>query len=186
MGKFYKSLYAQVILAILLGIIIGFFYPEFATRLKPLGDGFIKLVKMMIAPVIFCTIVSGIAGMQDVKKVGRVGIKAIIYFEVITTLALIIGLIVINILKPGVGMNIDPSTLDTKSVTAYVTQAKATNAVDFVLHIIPDNIISALANGDLLQILFFSVLFGIALSKIGEKAKPVLKGIKSVEQVCLL
>jgi len=181
MGKFYKSLYAQVILAILLGIIIGFFYPEFATRLKPLGDGFIKLVKMMIAPVIFCTIVSGIAGMQDVKKVGRVGIKAIIYFEVITTLALIIGLIVINILKPGVGMNIDPSTLDTKSVTAYVTQAKATNAVDFVLHIIPDNIISALANGDLLQILFFSVLFGIALSKIGEKAKPVLKGIKSVE-----
>ena len=181
MVKFYKSLYAQVILAILLGIIIGFFYPEFATRLKPLGDGFIKLVKMMIAPVIFCTIVSGIAGMQDVKKVGRVGIKAIIYFEVITTLALIIGLIVINILKPGVGMNIDPSTLDTKSVTAYVTQAKATNAVDFVLHIIPDNIISALANGDLLQILFFSVLFGIALSKIGEKAKPVLKGIKSVE-----
>ena len=181
MGKFYKSLYAQVILAILLGIIIGFFYPEFATRLKPLGDGFIKLVKMMIAPVIFCTIVSGIAGMQDVKKVGRVGIKAIIYFEVITTLALIIGLIVINILKPGVGMNIDPSTLDTKSVTAYVTQAKATNAVDFVLHIIPDNIISALANVDLLQILFFSVLFGIALSKIGEKAKPVLKGIKSVE-----
>jgi aerobic C4-dicarboxylate transport protein len=181
MVKIYKSLYAQVILAIVLGIIIGFFYPEFAIRLKPLGDGFIKLVKMMIAPVIFCTIVSGIAGMQDVKKVGRVGIKAIIYFEVITTLALIIGLIVINILKPGVGMNIDPSTLDTKSVTAYVTQAKATNAVDFVLHIIPDNIISALSNGDLLQILFFSVLFGIALSKIGEKAKPVLKGIKSVE-----
>ena len=181
MVKIYKNLYAQVILAILLGIIIGFFYPEFATRLKPLGDGFIKLVKMMIAPVIFCTIVSGIAGMQDVKKVGRVGIKAIIYFEVITTLALIIGLIVINILKPGVGMNIDPSTLDTKSVTTYVTQAKATNAVDFVLHIIPDNIISALSNGDLLQILFFSVLFGIALSKIGEKAKPVLTGIKSIE-----
>ena len=181
MVKFHKSLYAQVILAILAGIIIGFFYPEFATRLKPLGDGFIKLVKMMIAPVIFCTIVSGIAGMQDVKKVGRVGIKAIIYFEVITTLALIIGLIVINILKPGVGMNIDPSTLDTKSVNAYMTQAKATNAVDFILHIIPDNIFSALSNGDLLQILFFSVLFGIALSKIGEKAKPVLKGIKSAE-----
>ena len=181
MVKFYKSLYAQVILAILLGITIGFFYPEFATKLKPLGDGFIKLVKMMIAPVIFCTIVSGIAGMQNIKKVGRVGIKAIIYFEIITTLALIIGLIVINILKPGVGMNIDPSTLDSKSVAAYVTQSKATNAVDFILHIIPDNIINALSNGDLLQILFFSVLFGIALSKIGEKAKPVLKGIKSVE-----
>ena len=181
MVKFYKSLYAQVILAILLGITIGFFYPEFAAKLKPLGDGFIKLVKMMIAPVIFCTIVSGIAGMQNIKKVGRVGIKAIIYFEIITTLALIIGLIVINILKPGVGMNIDPSTLDAKSVAAYVTQSKVSNPVDFILHIIPDNIINALSNGDLLQILFFSVLFGIALSKIGEKAKPVLKGIKSVE-----
>lgn len=181
MAKFFKSLYAQVILAILLGITIGFFYPEFATKLKPLGDGFIKLVKMMIAPVIFCTIVSGIAGMQNIKKVGRVGIKAIIYFEIVTTLALIIGMIVINILKPGVGMNIDPTTLDAKSVAAYVTQSKATNAVDFILHIIPDNIINALSNGDLLQILFFSVLFGIALSKIGEKAKPVLKGIKSVE-----
>jgi aerobic C4-dicarboxylate transport protein len=181
MIRFFKSLYGQVILAILLGIAIGFFYPDFATRLKPLGDGFIKLVKMMIAPVIFCTIVSGIAGMKNIKKVGRVGIKAIIYFEVITTLALIIGLIVVNILKPGSGMNIDPSTLDAKSVDVYVTRGQATNAVDFILHIIPDNIINALSNGDLLQILFFSVLFGIALSKIGDKAQPVLNGIKSVE-----
>ena len=161
----------RFILAILLGILIGFLYPGFAIKLKPLGDGFIKLVKMMIAPVIFCTIVNGIAGMQDVKKVGRVGIKAIIYFEVITTLALVIGLVVINILKPGVGMNIDPSTLDATAVASYVTPGKATNAVDFILHIIPDNIINALSNGDLLQILFFSVLFGIALSKIGEKSK---------------
>jgi aerobic C4-dicarboxylate transport protein len=181
MIKFYKSLYAQVLLAILLGITIGFFYPGFATRLKPLGDGFIKLVKMMIAPVIFCTIVGGIAGMQNIKKVGRVGIKAIIYFEVITTIALVIGLIVINILKPGAGMNIDPSTLDTKSVASYITQSKSTSALDFILHIIPENIINALSNGDLLQILFFSVLFGIALSKIGDKALPVIKGIKSVE-----
>jgi aerobic C4-dicarboxylate transport protein len=181
MPKFLKSLYAQVIIAILLGIALGFFYPTFAIKLKPLGDGFIKLVKMMIAPVVFCTIVNGIAGMQNIKKVGRVGIKAIIYFEVITTLALIIGLVVINILKPGAGMNIDPSTLDAQSVASYVTQSKSTNAVDFLLHIIPENIINALANGDLLQILFFSVLFGIALSKIGEKAKPVLKGIKSLE-----
>jgi aerobic C4-dicarboxylate transport protein len=181
MIKFFKSLYAQVILAIIIGILIGIIYPEFATRLKPLGDGFIKLVKMMIAPVIFCTIVSGIAGMQNVKKVGRVGLKAIIYFEVITTLALIIGLIVVNILKPGAGMNIDPSTLDAKSVASYVTQSKATNAVDFILHIIPENIINALSNGDLLQILLFSILFGIALSKIGEKSKPVLNGIKSFE-----
>ena len=181
MVKFFKSLYAQVLIAILLGILIGIFYPEFATRLKPLGDGFIKLVKMMIAPVIFCTIVNGIAGMQNIKKVGRVGIKAIIYFEIITTLSLIIGLVVINLLKPGAGMNIDPSTLDSKAVAAYVTQVRATNTIDFILHIIPDNIINALSNGDLLQILFFSVLFGIGLSKIGEKAKPVLNGIKSIE-----
>jgi aerobic C4-dicarboxylate transport protein len=181
MIKFFKSLYAQVLIAILLGILIGIFYPEFATRLKPLGDGFIKLMKMMIAPVIFCTIVNGIAGMQNIKKVGRVGIKAIIYFEIITTLSLIIGLVVINILKPGAGMNIDPSTLDSKAVAAYVTQVRATNTIDFILHIIPDNIINALSNGDLLQILFFSVLFGIGLSKIGEKAKPVLNGIKSIE-----
>jgi len=181
MLKFLKSLYGQVIIAILIGIALGFFYPAFATKLKPLGDGFIKLVKMMIAPVIFCTIVSGIASMQDVKKVGRVGIKAIIYFEVITTLSLIIGLVVINVLKPGVGMNVDPSTLDAKAVSSYVTQGKATNAVDFLLNIIPENIINALSNGILLQVLFFSVLFGIALSKLGEKAKPLLKGIKSLE-----
>jgi len=181
MPKYFKSLYAQVILAILIGIALGFFYPAFATKLKPLGDGFIKLVKMMIAPVVFCTIVSGIAGMQNIKKVGRVGIKALIYFEVITTLALIIGLVVINILKPGSGMNVDPSTLDSDAVASYATQSKTTGVVDFLLHIIPDNIINALSNGDLLQILFFSVLFGIALSKIGDKAKPVLNGIRSLE-----
>ena len=181
MPKLFRSLYAQVILAIMVGIAIGSFFPSFATTLKPLGDGFIRLVKMMIAPVIFCTVVSGIAGMQNVKKVGRVGIKAIIYFEVISTLALVIGLIVINTLRPGAGMNINPSTLDAKAVTSYVTQGKATNATDFLLHIIPDNIINALSNGDLLQILLFSILFGIALSKIGEKAQPVLKGIKSLE-----
>jgi aerobic C4-dicarboxylate transport protein len=181
MPKIFKSLYAQVIIAILVGIALGFFFPAFATRLKPLGDAFIKLVKMMIAPVVFCTIVSGIAGMQNIKKVGRVGIKALIYFEIITTLALIIGLVVINFLKPGSGMNVDPSTLDANSVASYVTQSKTTGVVDFFLHIIPDNIINALSNGDLLQILFFSVLFGIALSKIGDKAAPVLRGIKSLE-----
>lgn len=181
MTKIYKSLYAQVIFGILLGIAMGFFYPDFAVKLKPLGDGFIKLVKMMIAPVVFCTIVSGIASMQDVKKVGRVGIKAIIYFEVITTLALIIGLVVVNILKPGAGMNVDPSTLDANSVASYVTQGKATNVVDFLLNIIPENIVNALSNGNLLQVLFFSVLFGIALARIGEKAKPIMKGIKSLE-----
>ena len=179
--KVFKSLYIQVLIAIFIGIILGHFYPSFAVQLKPLGDAFIKLIKMMIAPVIFCTIVTGIAGMQDTKKVGRVGLKAILYFEIVTSLALIIGLIVVNVLKPGAGMNIDPTTLDTKAVEGFITEGKSRTFTDFMLHIIPDNIVNALSNGDLLQVLFFSVLFGFALSKIGDKATPLLKGIKSLE-----
>lgn len=181
MPKIFKSLYAQVIAAIITGIILGIFLPEIAIKMKPLGDAFIRLVKMMIAPVIFCTIVGGIAGMQNVKKVGRVGLKAIIYFEVITTLSLIIGLVVVNIFRPGCGMNVDPATLDKSIVSSYVAKGTTTNAVDFLMHIIPDNIINALSNGDLLQILFFSILFGIALSRTGDKAAPVIRGIKSIE-----
>ncbi|MDO9255816.1 MAG: dicarboxylate/amino acid:cation symporter [Bacteroidales bacterium] len=181
MLKVFKGLYVQVIIAIVFGILLGYLYPSFAVQLKPLGDGFIKLVKMMIGPVIFCTIVTGIAGMQDTKKVGRVGVKALIYFEIVSTLALIIGLFVINILKPGVGMNVDPSTLDIKSVQTYLTQSKSYTIQEFFMHIIPENIINALSNGDLLQILFFSVLFGFALSKIGDKAKPLFNVIKSFE-----
>lgn len=179
--KYLQSLYAQVIIAIVVGILLGHYYPTFAIALKPLGDGFIKLIKMMIAPIIFCTIVSGIAGMQNTKKVGRVGLKAILYFEVVTTFALIIGLVVINVLKPGVGMNIDPNTLDTKSVEGYITDSKSNTVADFFLHIIPDNIVNALATSNILQVLFFSVLLGFALSKIGPKATPFLKGIKSIE-----
>lgn len=180
--KYFKSLYAQVIFAIIVGIIIGTIYPSFAVQLKPLGDGFIKLVKMMIAPIIFCTIVNGIAGMENTKKVGRVGIKAIIYFEIVTTFALMIGLLVINILRPGVGMNIDPATLDLKAVESYITTHKSVGVQDFILNIIPDNIINALSTGNLLQILFFAILLGFALSKIGPKAKPFLVGIKSIEE----
>jgi aerobic C4-dicarboxylate transport protein len=179
--KLLKSLYVQVLIAIVIGILIGHFYPSFAVGLKPLGDAFIKLIKMMIAPVIFCTIVTGIAGMQDTKKVGRVGLKAILYFEIVTSLALIIGLVVINVLKPGVGMNINPATLDTKAVEGFITEGKSRTFTDFMLHIIPDNIVNALSNGDLLQVLFFSVLFGFALSKIGVKATPLVKGIRSLE-----
>ncbi len=179
--KVFKILYVQVLIAIIIGILIGQFCPSCAVQLKPLGDGFIKLVKMMIAPVIFCTIVSGVSGMQDTKKVGRVGAKALLYFEVVTSLALIIGLVVINILKPGVGMNINPATLDVKAVEGYITEGKSRTFADFMLHIIPDNIVSALSNSDLLQVLFFSVLLGFALSKIGEKGKPLLRGIKSLE-----
>ncbi len=181
MPKLFKSLYFQVLVAICIGIALGHFYPDFAVQLKPLGDGFIKLIKMMIAPIIFCTIVTGIAGMQNTKKVGRVGLKAILYFEVVTTLALIIGLVVINILKPGVGMNIDPTTLDTKSVENFITESKSQSVSEFLLHIIPDNIVNALSTGSILQVLFFSVLLGFALSKIGEKASPLLKGIQSLE-----
>ncbi len=179
--KYLKTLYVQVIIAIVIGILAGHFYPSFAVQLKPLGDGFIKLIKMMIAPIIFCTIVTGIAGMQNTKKVGRVGLKAILYFEVVTTLALIIGLVVINILKPGVGMNIDPASLDTKSVENFITESKSQSVGDFLMHVIPENIVNAISNSNILQVLFFSVLLGFALSKIGEKAAPLLKGIQSLE-----
>ncbi len=181
MPKLFKSLYFQVLVAIAIGIALGNFYPAFAVQLKPLGDGFIKLIKMMIAPIIFCTIVTGIAGMQNTKKVGRVGLKAILYFEVVTTLALIIGLIVINVLKPGVGMNIDSTTLDTKSVESFITDSGTQSVSDFLLHIIPDNIVSALSTGTIIQVLFFAVLLGLALSKISDKALPLLKGIQSLE-----
>lgn len=179
--KYLKVLYVQVIIAIVIGIIVGHFYPSFGVQLKPLGDGFIKLIKMMIAPIIFCTIVTGIAGMQNTKKVGRVGLKAILYFEVVTTLALIIGLLVINILKPGVGMNIDVASLDTKDIQNYISESKSQSIGDFFMHIIPENIVNALSTSNILQVLFFSVLLGFALSKIGEKAVPLLKGIQSLE-----
>ncbi len=156
--KYLKMLYIQVLVAITIGVLLGHFYPDLAIQLKPLGDAFIKLVKMMIAPVIFCTIVTGIAGMQDTKKIGRVGIKAILYFEIVTSLSLIIGLVVINILQPGKGMNIDPASLDPTQVEGYIKQGKSSSITDFLLHIIPENIVSALANSDLLQVLFFSIL----------------------------
>jgi len=181
MLKIFRNLYIQVLLAIVAGVLLGHFYPQFSTRLKPLGDGFIKLIKMMIAPIIFCTIVTGIATMQDTKKVGRVGIKALLYFEVVTTLALIIGLVVVNILKPGAGMNVDKATLDIKAAENYITQGKSLSAQEYILNIIPENIISAIANNNLLQVLLFSVLLGFTLSKIKEKATPLLKGIQSLE-----
>jgi aerobic C4-dicarboxylate transport protein len=179
--KYLKMLYVQVLIAILAGILIGVLNPAFAVKLKPFGDGFIKLVKMLISPIIFCTIINGIAGMQDTRKLGRVGLKAIIYFEVVTTFALIIGLVVINFLKPGVGMNIDPATLDVKSAETLINNGDTGTWQDFILHIIPDSIVNALATNNLLQILLFAILLGFALSKIGEKAKPLLSGIKSLE-----
>jgi len=179
--KLFKGLYFQVIVAILLGVLLGVFQPGIAETMKPLGDGFIKLVKMMIAPIIFATVVTGIAGMQDTKKVGRVGFKAIIYFEIISTLALIIGLIIVNLFQPGAGMHIDPLTLDQSAVAKFVKPAQGHGVVDFFTNIIPENIVSALAEGNILQVLLFSVLLGFALSNVGERAAPFLRGIKSLE-----
>jgi aerobic C4-dicarboxylate transport protein len=178
--RFYQHLYVQVLTAIASGIVLGYCYPETGIAMKPLGDGFIKLIKMIITPVIFCTVVTGIAGMEDMKKVGRVGGKALLYFEVITTLALAIGLLVVNIIQPGAGFNADVTKLDTKTLTAYTTQAKSHTMVDFVMNVIPSSVVDAFAKGDILQVLLFALLFGFALSALGEKGKPVHKLIDAI------
>ncbi|WP_307722207.1 dicarboxylate/amino acid:cation symporter [Pseudoduganella umbonata] len=171
---FYKILYVQVLFAIFIGVLLGIYLPTDAVAMKPLGDGFIKLIKMIIAPVIFCTIVSGIAGMQDVKKIGRVGGKALLYFEIVSTFALVIGLFVANIVRPGDGFNADPATLDTKAIAQYTEKASHQTTTDFLLHIIPNTVVDAFAKGDILQVLLISVLFGFALSLLGERGKPLL------------
>jgi aerobic C4-dicarboxylate transport protein len=172
---FYKVLYVQVLFAILCGVLLGIYLPTDAVAMKPLGDGFIKLIKMIIAPVIFCTVVSGIAGMQDVKKIGRVGGKALLYFEVVSTFALVIGLFVANLLRPGDGFNVDPATLDTKAIAQFTEKAKHQSTIDFVMNIIPNTVIDAFAKGDILQVLLISVLFGFSLSLLGEKGRPIAK-----------
>ena len=171
----YKRLYVQVLFAIVVGVLLGVFAPESATAMKPLGDGFIKLIKMMIAPIIFATVVVGIAKMGDMKEVGRVGFKALLYFEIVTTIALAIGLVVVNLAEPGVGMNIDPKTLDTKDIAKYAVAAKSQSTTDFVLNIIPNTFIDAFAKGEILQVLLLAILFGLALSRLGDKAKPLVK-----------
>ena len=180
---FYRGLYFQVIVAIAAGILLGHFYPTFAVQLKPLGDGFIRLVKMLIGPVIFCTIVSGMAGMSDMKKAGSVGIKALLYFEVLTTIALLIGLAAINILRPGEGMNIDVSKLDPAALKDITSTPKAQTTVEFLLNIIPQTVVDAFAKGELLQILLFSVLFGTAALKIGPRVQPVMTFIKGFSDI---
>jgi aerobic C4-dicarboxylate transport protein len=178
--KFHQHLYVQVLTAISLGILLGHFCPEMAVSMKPLGDGFIKLIKMIIAPIIFCTVVTGIAGLQELDKVGRVGAKALIYFEVVSTLALIIGLLVVHIVKPGVGMNVDASTLDTKALATYTDAAKTHGVVDFLLNIIPTSVIDAFAKGDILQVLLFSLLFGFSLAAMKETGAEVVSFISKV------
>ncbi len=171
----YKSLYVQVIVAITIGILLGHFYPETGVALKPLGDGFVKLIKMVIAPIIFCTVVSGIAGMQNMKSVGKTGGYALLYFEIVSTIALIIGLVVVNVVKPGVGMHIDVSTLNASSIAAYAAAGAQQTTVGFLLNIIPNTVVGAFANGDILQVLMFSVIFGFALHRLGAYGKPLLE-----------
>ncbi len=180
----YTVLYVQVLIAIVIGVVVGYYYPDLGKELKPLGDGFIALIKMMIAPVIFCTVVHGIASMGDLKKLGRVGIKTLVYFEVVSTLALIIGLIVGEVVQPGVGFNIDPATLDAKSVASYVTRAKEEGFVAHLLGIIPpDSFFGALARGDLLQVLLVSILTGFALTRLGAVGERITQGIDNAAKV---
>jgi aerobic C4-dicarboxylate transport protein len=173
----YSHLYVQVLTAIVIGILLGYFYPKLGEQMKPFGDAFIKTIKMLIAPIIFCTVVHGIAGMEDLKRVGRVGIKALIYFEGVTTLALIVGLVIVNILQPGAGMNIDASAIDTKAIQIYTTKAGQQSTVEFLLNIIPATVVGAFAEGEILQVLFFAILFAFALFMLGERGKPVLNFI---------
>ncbi|GLS37838.1 C4-dicarboxylate transport protein [Mesorhizobium tianshanense] len=177
---FYAKPYVQVLAAIALGIVLGHFYPELGESVKPLGDAFIKLVKMIIAPVIFLTIATGIAGMNDLQKVGRVAGKAMVYFLTFSTLALIVGLVVANVVQPGAGLNIDPASLDVQAVNTYAAKAHEQSVTGFVMNIIPSTIVGAFAQGDILQVLFFSVLFGIALAMVGETGKPVVSFLQAL------
>ncbi|NMC25756.1 MAG: dicarboxylate/amino acid:cation symporter [Serratia sp.] len=179
----FKSLYFQVLLAITLGVLLGHFYPDLGAQMKPLGDGFVKLIKIIIAPVIFCTVVTGIAGMESMKAVGRTGAIALLYFEIVSTLALIIGLVIVNIVQPGAGMNVDPAALDAKAVAIYAEQAQSQGIIPFLLDVIPSSVIGAFASGNILQVLLFAVLFGFALHRLGHKGQLIFNVIDSFSQV---
>ncbi|MBX9794803.1 MAG: dicarboxylate/amino acid:cation symporter [Burkholderiaceae bacterium] len=179
----YRSLYFQVITAIVVGVLLGHFYPETGAAMKPLGDGFIKLIKMIIAPIIFCTVVVGIAGMEDMKKVGKTGGLALLYFEIVSSIALVVGLVIINLVQPGVGMNIDASTLDTKGIAAYTGPGKMATTTEFLLNVIPSTVIDAFAKGEILQVLLFAVMFGFALHKFGGRGTLVFDLIEKTSHV---
>ncbi len=179
----YRSLYVQVITAVIIGVLLGHFYPSVGEAMKPLGDGFIKLIKMIIAPIIFCTVVVGIAGMEDMKKVGKTGGLALLYFEVVSSIALVVGLVLVNVLQPGAGMNVDPATLDTKSIASYTGPGKMTGTVDFILNIIPNTIVDAFAKGEILQVLLIAVLFGFALHRFGGRGTLVFDVIEKGSHV---
>jgi aerobic C4-dicarboxylate transport protein len=184
MRYFPKHLYVWVLVAILMGGAVGYFAPHVAVILKPLGDGFVSLIKMLVAPVIFITIVLGIAGAADIKKAGRVGIKSLLYFEVVSTFALLLGLLAVHLLRPGSGFNVDPASLDSKATAGYVTQAQSQDVAQFVLHIIPKSFADAFTgSGDLLQVVLVAVLFGLALSRAGSAGSPVVGFLESLSAV---
>ncbi len=179
----YRSLYVQVVIAVIAGVLLGHFAPSVGEAMKPLGDGFIKLIKMMIAPIIFCTVVTGIAGMEDMKKVGKTGGLALLYFEVVSTIALIVGLLLVNAVGPGRGMNVDPATLDTKALSAYTAPGKIGTTTDFLLHIIPDTFVGAFASGEILQVLLIAVMFGFALHRFGGRGSLVFDWVEKASHV---
>jgi len=181
--RLYKSLYFQVVVAVALGVLVGWLWPSLGASLKPLGDGFIKLVKMIITPVIFLTVVTGIAGMRDLGAFGRIAAKALGYFIVVSTLALAVGLIVANVVQPGAGLNVDPASLDTSKVASYVSQARETTVTGFLLNIIPDTMFSAFTSGEILQVLLVSILFGIALAMLGDRGDRLLDVLRTVTAV---
>lgn len=182
-APFYKSLYIQVLFAVAIGILLGHFYPKIGIDMKPLGDVFIKAIKMMIAPIIFCTVVVGIAGMEDMKKVGRTGGVALLYFEIVSSIALVVGLLIVNFLQPGVGMHVDVTTLDTKGIAAYTAPDKLGTTTDFLMNIIPSTMVEAFAKGEILQVLFIAILFGFALQKLGGKETIVFNWIDKFSHV---
>jgi aerobic C4-dicarboxylate transport protein len=175
----YKSLYFQVLVSIALGVLLGYVWPEWGAAMRPLGDGFIKLIKMLIAPIIFATVTVGIAQMVQMKDVGRIGIRALVYFEAVSTIALVIGLIVVNVLQPGVGLGVDPASLDSKAVSAYTGSSAHLTVTEFILNIIPNTVFDAFAKGEILQVLLFSLLFGLTLLKLGEKGAPLVSLIET-------
>ena len=181
--RIYRHLYFQVWCAIVAGVVLGYVRPDLGAAMKPLGDGFIKIIRMLIGPIIFCTVVHGIVGMTDLTRVGRVALKALLYFEVVTTLALAVGLIVVNAWAPGAGMNVDPAAIDTTTIQAYTTQARQQGVVEFLLHIVPATAVGAFAEGEILQVLFLSVLFAFALALVGARAAPLVDAIAIVSQV---
>jgi len=184
-SNFHKTLYGQVLIATVAGVAFGYAFPSAGASLRPLGDAFVRLIRMIVAPVVFCTVVVGIAGVGDVKALGKTGILTLVYFEIVSTIALLIGLLAVNLTKPGVGMNVDAAKLDPSAVAQYVTAGKSLTPADFLLGIIPTSIVDALARSDILQVLLFSVVFGLALNAIGGKGKPLFEFIDALSRALL-